>query len=179
MHRHVSLTFALALVGATLTAPRTQPAAQSNGALVFVSRRPPRELHGNIRAWANAAHVNSYPEDTSAHVWRVQFMAFLARPAHTREVTLVFYKIEGRTRRYLSNESVSLSSPDDAIFYHQTVLHRGADEFQPMENYEAAITVSDARGQHEIARGRIGLVGVVERHSGVVDFTGANGPVIR
>lgn len=179
MRRHVSFTFALSLAGAALVAPPRSTEAQSNGAIVFVNRRPPRELTGNIRAWANGSHVNSVSEDTASHVWRVQFMAFLARPPHTREVTLVFYKLEGRTRRYLSNESVSLSNPDDAIFFHQTVLHRGADEFQPMENYEAAITVSDARGQHEIARGRIGLVGVVERHSGVVDFTGANGPTVR
>jgi hypothetical protein len=47
-----------------------------------------------------------------------------------------------------------------------------------MENYEVAISVSDSRGQQEIARGRIGLTGVVERHSGVVDFTGA-APVVR
>jgi hypothetical protein len=178
MRRNVSLVFALALTASALTAPLAPPEAQTSGAIVFINRRPPRELRGNIRAWANGAHVASYPEDTTSHVWRVQFMAFLARPAHTREVTLVFYKLEGRTRRYLSNESVSLSNPEDAVFYHQTVLHRGADEFQPMENYEAAITVSDARGQHEIARGRIGLVGVVERHTGVVDFTGANGPTV-
>ncbi len=179
MRRTVSLPLALALAGSAIVAPISSTDAQSGGAIVFVNRRPPRELHGNIRSWANAAHVTSYSEDTASHVWRVQFMAFLARPARTHEVTLVFYKVEGRTRRYLSNESVSLSNPDDSVFYHQTVLHRGADEFQPMENYEAAITVSDSRGQHEIARGRIGLVGVVERHQGVVDFTGAGGPTVR
>ena len=173
MRRFVSLAFALA--ASMVTLPEA-PHAQSNGAIVFVSRRPPRELHGNIRSWANGSRATSYAEDTTSHVWRVQFMAFLARAPGTREVTLVFYKLEGRTRRYISNESVSLSNPTDAIFYHQTVLHRGPDEFMPQENYEAAITVSDARGQHEIARGRIGLTGVIERRSGVVDFTAPGGP---
>ena len=63
------------------------------------------------------------------------------------------------------------------MFFHQTVLHRSPDEFQPMENYEVAITVNDSRGATEIARGRIGLVGVPDRHDGVVDFTGA-APVV-
>lgn len=176
MRRFVSIAFALA---ASLVAAPEAPHAQSNGTLVFVTRRPPREMRGSIRAWANGSRATSYAEDTTSHVWRVQFMAFLARAPGTREVTLVFYKLEGRTRRYVSNESVSLSNPTDPIFYHQTILHRGPDEFMPQENYEVAITVSDARGQHEIARGRIGLTGVIERRSGVVDFTAPGGPATR
>ena len=41
----------------------------------------------------------------------------------------------------------------------------------------AAITVADSRGSTEIARGRIGLTGQVERHDGVVDFTSGAGVV--
>ena len=77
-----------------------------------------------------------------------------------------------------SVQAIALTNPNEQVFFHQTVLHRSPDEFQPMENYEVAISVSDSRGQQEIARGRIGLTGVVERHSGVVDFTGA-APVVR
>jgi hypothetical protein len=176
----MSKTFSIALLalGALITAPQSSTQAQSNGSLIFVNRRPPREISGNIRAWAGSNAVRSYNEDTTSHVWRVQFMAFLARAPRTAEVTLVFYKLDGRTRRYITNESVSLSNPNDSIFYHNTVLHRGPDEFMPMENYEVAITVADSRGQHEIARGRIGLVGQVERHTGVVDFTGSSGPTV-
>ncbi len=146
--------------------------AQSNGVLVFVSRRPPRELNANIRGWATANQVRSFAEDTTSHVWRVQFMAFLSREPRSAEVNLVFYKLEGRTRRYISNEPVALSSPNERIFYHQTTLHRAAGEFEPMETYEVAITVADSRGNSEIARGRIALVGQVERRGpGVVDFT--------
>lgn len=170
------LSFALVCVGVALATPSDRVQAQSGGAVVFLSTRPPRDLRGNIRAWANGHSVRSYNEDTAAHVWHVQFFAFLARPARSAEVRLVFYKLEGRTRRYVSNESVSLSNPDDSLFFHTTVLHRSPDEFQPMENYEVAIAVADAHGNHEIARGRIGLVGQVERHSGVVDFTGAGAP---
>lgn len=174
--RHIA-PLALALAGAVSAHASLEVSAQARGAIVFVSQRPPREV-GNIRAWASGHHVTAYNEDTTSHVWRVQFMAFCSRPPRSAEVTLVFYKLEGRTRRYISNESITLSSPTDSVFYHNTVLHRSPDEFQPMENYEVAIAVSDARGQTEIARGRIGLVGQVERHSGVVDFTGANGPTV-
>jgi hypothetical protein len=162
---------------AALTATASVP-AQSAGAIVFINRRPPRNFVGNIRGWAGSNQVRAYTEDTQSHVWRVQFMAFLARAPRAAEVTLVFYKVEGRTRRYITNQAVSLSNPNDQVFFHQAVLHRSPDEFQPMENYEVAITVNDARGASEIARGRIGLVGTPDRHDGVVDFTGAT-PVVR
>lgn len=164
------------LGAAALTTTSSLP-AQSAGSIVFVSRRPPRELIGNIRGWASANLVRTYAEDVQSHVWRVQFMAFLARAPRAAEVTLVFYKVEGRTRRYVTNQAISLSNPNDQVFYHQAVLHRSPDEFQPMENYEVAITVNDSRGATEIARGRVGLVGVPDRHDGVVDFTGA-APVV-
>jgi len=154
-------------------------AGQSSGVLVFVRTRPPRELSANIRGWATANQVRAVSEDTASHVWRVQFMAFLTREPRSAEVNLVFYKMEGRTRRYISNEPVALTSPNERIFYHQTTLHRAVGEFEPMETYEVAITVADARGNSEIARGRIGLVGQVERRgNGVVDFTGG-APAIR
>lgn len=166
------------LLGAAALTTTAHLPAQTAGSIVFTNRRPPREMVGNIRGWAGSNQVRTYAEDTQSHVWRVQFMAFLARAPRAVEVTLVFYKLEGRTRRYVTNQAIALTNPNDQIFYHQTVLHRGPDEFQPMENYEVAITVNDSRGATEIARGRIGLVGVPDRHDGVVDFTGANGPVV-
>lgn len=148
------------------------------GAIVFTTRRPPRELLGNIRGWATSNIARTYAEDVSTHVWRLQFMAFLSRAPRSAEVTLVFYHLERNgTRRYVSNQPISLTDPNERVFFHQTVLHRSPDEFQPMENYEAAITVADSRGSTEIARGRIGLTGQVERHDGVVDFTSGAGVV--
>ncbi len=171
---------ALAFVAASSLLARSDTAtAQAGAGVVFLTTRPPRDFRGNIRAWANQHRANSYNEDTTAHVWRVQFMAFCSRPPRAAEVTVSFFKIEGRNRRYITNESIALSNPNDAVFFHNTVLHRSPDEFMPMENYEVAISVATARGNTEIARGRIGLVGQVERRSGVVDFTGANGPTVR
>jgi hypothetical protein len=165
-------------LGAAALSTTSSLPAQSGGSIVFVARRPPRDLVGNIRGWAGSNQVRSYAEDVQSQSWRVQFMAFLARPPRAAEVTLVFYKLEGRTRRYITNQAISLSNPNDQVFFHQTVLHRSPDEFQPMENYEVAITVNDSRGASEIARGRVGLVGRPDRHDGVVDFTGA-APVVR
>ncbi len=153
-------------------------AAQANSGIVFVTHRPPREFTGNMHAWAGANAVHAYNEDTTTHTWHLNYVAFLSREPRAAEVTLVFYHVERNgTRRYISNEPVALSSPNDRVFNGYTTLHRAPGEFEPMENYEVAITVSDARGAHEIARGRVGLVGQVERHSGVVDFTGA-APVV-
>jgi len=166
------------LLGAAALATTAPLPAQTSGSIVFTNRRPPRDFVGNIRGWAAANQARTYTEDVQSHVWRVQFMAFLSRPPRAAEVTLVFYKVEGRTRRYITNQAIALTNPNDQVFFHQTVLHRSPDEFQPMENYEVAITVNDARGATEIARGRIGLVGVRDRHDGVVDFTGAT-PVVR
>lgn len=177
MRRFIPTT--LLAVSAALGAPPAPVDAQANGAIVFVNARPPRELQGNIRGWAAGHRVTAYNEDTSAHAWRVQFMVFCSRPPRARDVTLSFFKLEGRTRRYITNESITLSSPDEAVFFHSTMLHRSPDEFEPMENYEVTVAVADARGQTVIARGRIGLVGVVERRSGVVDFTADGGPVAR
>ncbi len=165
------------LGAAALTTTAALP-AQTTGSIVFTNRRPPRDFVGNIRAWASSNLARTYAEDVQSHVWRVQFMAFLARPPRAAEVTLVFYKVEGRTRRYITNQAIALTNPNEQVFFHQTVLHRSPDEFQPMENYEVAITVNDSRGASEIARGRVGLVGIPDRHDGVVDFTGAT-PVVR
>ncbi len=150
--------------------------AGGGGALVFTVRRPPREMVGNIRGWANANRATSYAEDTQSHVWRVNFMAFLTRAPNAAEVTLAWFHIEtNRQRTFVPNSSepISLSNPTDRIFFHSTALHRQAGEFEPMERYEAVLSVNNSRGQQVIARGTIGLVGQVERHSGVVDFTGA------
>lgn len=153
-------------------------AAQTGGAIVFVGHRPPRDA-GNLHAWASGNAVHAYTEDTTTHTWHVNYVAFLSREPRAAEVTLVFYHLERNgTRRYVSTESVALSSPNDRMFIGNTTLHRAPGEFEPMENYEVRITVSDARGAHEIASGRVGLVGQVERHSGVVDFTGATGPTV-
>lgn len=151
--------------------------AQGAG-IIFVNRRPPRSMPGNIRTWAVANRVTAFAEDTTSQVWRVQFMAFLPRPPNVSGVNVIFYHVQGGRRRYVFSEQIALSDPSSRVFYHQAVLHRSPDEFQPMERYEVAISVADARGQQEIARGRIGLTGVVERHSGVVDFTGS-APVVR
>ena len=172
------LTLGLLLLPALTLAVAPAAEAQGGAAIVFVSRRPPREIPGNIRSWATANRVNAVAEDTSTQVWRVQFMAILSRPPNANRVNVIFYHVQGGRRRYVFSEQVALSDPASRVFFHQAVLHRSPDEFQPMENYEVAISVSDARGQQEIARGRIGLTGVVERHTGVVDFTGA-APVVR
>ncbi|MEZ4389784.1 MAG: hypothetical protein R3A48_01710 [Polyangiales bacterium] len=176
MRRHLPVGLLL-LPAFALTAP---PSADAQGAasIVFVSRRPPRSIPGNIRSWAGANRVNAVAEDAENHVWRVQFMAFLSRPPNASGVNVIFYHVQNGRRRYVFSEQVALSDPASRIFFHQSLLHRSPDEFQPMEHYEVAVSVADARGQHEIARGRIGLTGVVERHSGVVDFTGA-APVVR
>ncbi|MBL8603528.1 MAG: hypothetical protein JNK72_16510 [Myxococcales bacterium] len=177
--RTATLVFSsLVALGLSL-APSARPVeAQANASIVFVSRRPPRELSTNIRGWAMQNRVVTLAEDTEAHVWRVQLMAFCNREPRAAEVNLVFYKLEGRTRRYISSEPVALSAPNERIFFHNTVLHRGVGEFEPQNEYEVAITVGDSRGNNEIARGRINLTGPVERHSGVVDFTGS-APVLR
>jgi hypothetical protein len=148
--------------------------ARGGGSLVFTSRRPPRDLVSNIRRWAISNRVNSYNEDTQNHMWRVNFMAFLPRAPNAAEVTLAWFHIEpNRTRRYVSNEPIALSNPGERIFFHSTSLRRQAGEFEPMERYEAVLSVNTARGAQELARGQIQLIGQLERHDGVVDFTGA------
>lgn len=171
MRRRFRWLFALAALALVFVGATATP--QSRGSIIFVRRRPPRELTGNLRGWAQANATRGYAEDTTSHVWRVQFMAFLPRPPNTPEVTLVFYKIEpNRTRRYVHNEPMQVD-PTQAIFYGQATLHRSPDEFQPMERYEVAITVQTSRGAQELARGTVDLTGQVERHTGVVDFTGS------
>jgi hypothetical protein len=174
----------ISLAGALALAPLGPgPDAQAGGGtLIFVSRRPPRELSSNIRGWASSNSVRAYNEDTTSHVWRIQFMAFLNRDPPSSTVNLSFYHVErdrARTRRYVYNEDVTLSNPPQRIFYHNTVLHRQAGQFDPMEEYDVSITYADARGNHELARGRVGLVGQVERHDGVIDFTNPNTPQVR
>jgi hypothetical protein len=143
------------------------------GNLVFTSRRPPRDFVGNIRGWANSNRATSYNEDTQAHTWRVNFMAFLPRAPNAVEVTLAWFHIEAnRTRRYVSNEPIALSNPSERIFFHTTSLRRSPGEFDPMERYEAVLSVNNSRGAQELARGQIQLIGQIERREGVVDFTG-------
>lgn len=152
------------------------------GTIVFVSRRPPRDIPRNFnpRAWANGSRTTSFTEDTQSHVWRVNFMAFLPRPPNAPEVILSWFHIEANgVRRYVSNEPIALSQPTERVFFHTTSLHRSPNEFQPMERYEAVLAVNTSTGARELARGSIQLVGEVERRgNGVVDFTGAQ-PVVR
>jgi hypothetical protein len=147
------------------------------GAIVFVGRRPPREVPRNFnpRAWASGSHVTSYTEDVSSHTWHISLMAFMPHPPNTREVTLAWFHIEpNNVRRYITNEPIALNDPGERILFHTTSVHRGVGEFEPMERYEAVITANDSRGARPLARGVVQLIGQVERHSGVVDFTRDN-----
>ena len=149
------------------------------GSIVFTSRRPPRDFVGNIRGWAGGARTGSYNENTQDKTWRVNFMAFLPRPPNAAEVILSWFHVEPNgVRRYITNEPIALGNPSERNFFHTTSLHRSPDEFQPMERYEAVLSVNDSRGARELARGAIQLIGQVERHQGVVDFTGA-APTVR
>ena len=168
------LAFSMLLVGALAL-------GQGGGVIIFVNRRPPRELTGGgIRGWANANQVRTYQEDEQSHVWRLQFMVFAPRAPGVSEVTMVFYHVErtGGVRRYVHNEGVMLADPSERMFYASTVIHREEGVFEPMENYEVQLTRRDERGSHAIASGRIGLLGRVEHHEGTVDFTG-QAPVVR
>lgn len=166
--------FVVGSVMLALLAIAPHAAAQRGGATVmFLQRRPPRDLP-NIRAWAASNRTTTYAEETTSHTWRVSFIVFLSRAPNVAEVTVSWFHIErDHSRRYISNEPIALGNPTDQIFFFSTALHRAAGEFEPMENYEAVLTVNDARGSRELGRGRVGLVGQVERHTGVVDFTGA------
>jgi hypothetical protein len=129
---------------------------------------------GNIRGWAQSNRATAYNEDTSAHAWRVNFMVFLSRAPNVAEVTLAWFHIEAnRQRTYVSNEPIALTNPTDRSFFYSTSLHRAAGEFEAMEHYEAVISANDSHGSRPLASGQIGLVGQLERHSGVVDFTGS------
>jgi hypothetical protein len=146
-------------------------AQRANGTLVFTRGRPPRTLTGNVRGWASSNRVSSYEEDTQSHVWRVNMFVFLPSAPRGPDVTLSWFKVEGRERRYIQNETVGLSNPPQRNFFHSTVLQRHPDHFQPMERYEAILASDEGRGQRPLARGTIELRGQVERRSGVVDFT--------
>jgi hypothetical protein len=162
---------AVALVGAPSALAQR---GAGGGAIVFTTRRPPRDFVGNVRGWANGVRATSYNEDTSAHAWRVNFMAFLPRAPNSAEIVLSWFHIEGNgVRRYITNEPIALANPTERILFHTTSLHRSAGEFEPLERYEAVLSVNDARGVRELARGQVQLIGQVERRSGVVDFTGS------
>jgi len=142
------------------------------GPLIFLARRPPRDLTGNIRGWCNSNRVASYQEDPQSHLWRVQFMAFFTRAPNAHEIILTWWHIErGGQRTYVSNEPISMGNPSERIFFFNTSLRRAVGQFQPQERYEAVLTVEGSRGATELARGRVELTGEIERHSGVVDFT--------
>jgi hypothetical protein len=79
-----------------------------------------------------------------------------------------------------SKQAMALSRPGlDEVFFHQTVLHRSPDEFQPMENYEVAISVSTtpAASHGDRPRSHRSHRAWSSATTGVVDFTGA-APVV-
>jgi hypothetical protein len=167
-----ALTGALAMV--SLDGPAVAQRHGGGGAIVFTTRRPPREYFGNVRGWASSVHTTNYNEDIQAHAWRVNFMAFLPHPPNSAEVTLSWFHIESSgVRTYVSNEPIALTDPRQRILSYTTSLHRAAGQFEPMERYEAVLSVNDSHGARELARGSLQLIGQVERHSGVVDFTGS------
>jgi hypothetical protein len=149
--------------------------AQRGNTLVFVTSRPPRDFVGDVRGWANARRATAYQEDVANHVWRINMFLFMARAPNAVSLTLSWFRVEGRSSRYLTNENINVSDPTQRILFHTTTVRRAAGEFDPMEQYEAQITVNDARGARELGRGRVRLEGIVERRGpGVVDFTRPN-----
>lgn len=63
MNRRTLLGMFLGAAALTTTAPLS---AQTSGSIVFTSRRPPRELVGNMRGWANANLARTYAEDVQS-----------------------------------------------------------------------------------------------------------------
>lgn len=146
--------------------------AQRGNTMIFTTSRPPRDFVGDIRGWANARRATAYQEDVQNHVWRVNFFLFMARAPNVVSLTLTWAKVEGRVSRYLSNENINVADPTQRILFHNTTVRRTPGEFEPNEQYEAQVSVNDARGARELGRARIRLEGPVERRGpGVVDFT--------
>lgn len=146
--------------------------AQRAGAMIFTTSRPPRDFVGDIRGWANARRATAYQEDTTNHVWRVNFFLFMARAPNAVSLTLTWFKVEGRVSRYLSNENINVGDPTQRILFHSTTVRKTPGEFEPNESYEAQVSLNDSRGARELGRARVRLEGPVERRGpGVVDFT--------
>lgn len=145
---------------------------RGGGSITFVTGRPPRFFTGDIRAWAGGHRTAAFQEDTANHVWRINMFVFMARPPNAVSLTLTWFRVQGRVSRYISNETINVADPDQRILLHSTTLRRTPGDIDPMETYEAQISINDARGARELARGRVRLEGVVEhRGNGVVDFT--------
>jgi hypothetical protein len=176
--RRVKLLGAVVVSLSLVLGGQSAIAQRGGGTLTFLNARPPRDFHGDIRGWAAGHRATAYEEDTTNHVWRINMFVFMARPPNVVSLTLTWFRVDGRVSRYLSNETINVGDPTQRILFHTTTVRRSAGEFDPMEQYEAQISVNDSRGARELARGRIRLNGQVERHSGVVDFTGAQ-PQVR
>ncbi len=172
------LAFASALVGGFLAAagPGTlvEPApaeAQRLRAQVFITQhRIPRDTseRGLIR-FARGHRARNLRETTDENIaereWRANMVTSFSRPVGDLEFQVLFYELEGNTRRFLGPPlSTMISDRDQKTFLQRLRLER--PRFEPDKRYELVVVVR----HQEVGRARFETRGEEIRHTGEVNF---------
>ena len=178
MNVRLRLALAAALMGGLLVAAGhgtlLDPApaeAQRLRAQVFVTQhRIPRDTseRGLIR-FARGHRARALRETTDENIaereWRANMVTSFNRPVGDLEFQVLFYELEGNTRRFLGPPlSTMISDRDQKTFLQRLRLER--PRFQPDKRYELVVVVR----RQEVGRARFETRGEEIRHTGEVNF---------
>jgi hypothetical protein len=169
MQRMARLVAFVALVTVPSLADARKPEDVYAGKILFLKQRLPEHFRSSedmISTLKRASQTTFWPEKTGDDKgkWRVEIMAFFARPLDDLECLVRFYDITGGSRQLVSSGQVYMHR-GDRMFGSSWKL--GAPEFEP--NKKILMTLEN-RG-HILASGTLIIRGEGPHYSGKVEFT--------
>ena len=169
MHRWTRLAVFLTFALVPSLADARKPEDVYAGKIVFLKSRLPERFRSSedmISTLKRASQTTFWADKTGDDKgkWRVEVMAFFARPLDDLECQVRFYDVTGGVRQLLSSGQVYMHR-GDRMFGSSWKL--GAPEFEP--NKKILMTLEN-RG-HILASGTLIIRGEGPRYSGKVEFT--------
>jgi hypothetical protein len=169
MQRFSHLVVFATLVALPSLADARKPEDVYAGRIVFLKSRLPEHFRSSeemVSTLKRSSQTTFWPEKTGDDKgkWRIEIMAFFARPLDDLECLVRFYDVTGGARQLVSSGQVYMHR-GDRMFGSSWKL--GAPEFEP--NKKILMTLEN-RGRI-LASGTLIIRGEGPRYSGKVEFS--------
>src|SRR5262245_29885701 len=160
---------ALLLLVPALAQARKPEDVYAGKIMIFKNRLPERwrSAEDFISSIRRSSISSLWPEKAGEDKgrWRIEYIAFFARPLDDIEVAVLFYDVTGGAKRFLAESQTFIQHRGDRMFGSNVII--GSPEFEP--NKKILMTMEN-RGRI-IATGTIIIRGEGPKYTGRVEFT--------
>jgi hypothetical protein len=166
-----ALMFALATVLPASSAHAAKPEDVFKGQIIITDSRLPTRFASEgafVHAVRRASIDKIWPLEEKGNdhaVWKLEYIAFFARPLNDYEITVKFWEVGGGSQRYVAGDEQYTRARGSRIFSASITVAK--PEFETNKQYLMTIE----SGSHILAHTKFWLRGKGPKYSGKVEFS--------